>query len=65
MADALPRERWVLTAGVLFVVLGGLFPNAIVAVGTMGTEAQAVSVAHLRTHKGSGAVWDRLRSIGR
>ena len=30
MADALPRERWVLAAGVLFVVLGGLFPNAIV-----------------------------------
>jgi NADH-quinone oxidoreductase subunit M len=31
MADALPRERWILTVGVLFVVLGGLFPNAIVA----------------------------------
>jgi len=31
MADALPRERWILAAGVLFVVLGGLFPNAIVA----------------------------------
>jgi NADH-quinone oxidoreductase subunit M len=32
MADALPRERWILTAAVFFVVLGGLFPNAIVAV---------------------------------
>jgi NADH-quinone oxidoreductase subunit M len=31
MADVLPRERWILTAGVLFVVLGGLFPNVIVA----------------------------------
>jgi NADH-quinone oxidoreductase subunit M len=31
MADALPRERWILAAGVAFVVLGGLFPNAIVA----------------------------------
>ena len=31
MADALPRERWILAAGVLFVVLGGLFPNVIVA----------------------------------
>ncbi len=31
MADALPRERWILTAGVLFVVLGGLFPSVIVA----------------------------------
>ena len=30
MADALPRERWILAAGILFVVLGGLFPNAIV-----------------------------------
>lgn len=31
MADALPRERWILAAGVLFVVLGGLFPNTFVA----------------------------------
>lgn len=31
MADALPRERWILAAGAVFVVLGGLFPNAIVA----------------------------------
>jgi NADH-quinone oxidoreductase subunit M len=31
MADALPRERWILALGVLFVVLGGLFPNVIVA----------------------------------
>jgi len=30
MADALPRERWILTIVVLFVVLGGLFPKAIV-----------------------------------
>jgi len=43
MADALPRERWILTAAVLFVVLGGLFPNAIVAVGSM--EAEAVEQA--------------------
>jgi len=33
MADALPRERWILTAGILVVVLGGLFPNAILALG--------------------------------
>jgi NADH-quinone oxidoreductase subunit M len=31
IADALPREQWILAAGVLFVVLGGLFPSAIVA----------------------------------
>ena len=30
MADALPRERWILAGIVLFVVLGGLFPNAMV-----------------------------------
>ncbi len=30
MADALPRERWILAAGVLFVIFGGLFPNAVV-----------------------------------
>jgi len=36
MADALPRERWILTVAVLFVVLGGLFPSAIVALGPMG-----------------------------
>lgn len=29
-ADALPREQWILTAGVLFVILGGLFPSTIV-----------------------------------
>jgi NADH:ubiquinone oxidoreductase subunit 4 (subunit M) len=31
VVDALPRERWVLAVGMLFVVLGGLFPNVIVA----------------------------------
>jgi len=34
IADALPRERWVLTSGVLFVVVGGLFPAAIIDLGT-------------------------------
>jgi NADH-quinone oxidoreductase subunit M len=29
-ADALPRERWILAATVLFVIFGGLFPNVIV-----------------------------------
>jgi NADH-quinone oxidoreductase subunit M len=38
MADALPRERWILTAGVLLVVLGGLFPNAFVAVQSAQAE---------------------------
>jgi NADH-quinone oxidoreductase subunit M len=43
MADALPRERWILTAGVAFVVLGGLFPNLIVA--RRAAEAQTVEQA--------------------
>ena len=38
MADALPRERWILAAGVLFVVLGGLFPTAIVALQSAQAE---------------------------
>jgi NADH-quinone oxidoreductase subunit M len=41
-ADALPRERWILAAGVLFVVFGGLFPNAIVA----PRSAEAETVEH-------------------
>jgi len=47
MADALPRERWILATGVLFVVLGGLFPNAIVALGRMerGAIGQVRSLA--------------------
>jgi NADH-quinone oxidoreductase subunit M len=43
MADALPRERWTLAVGVLFVVLGGLFPNAIVAL--QSAEAEIVAQA--------------------
>lgn len=39
IADALPREQWILAAGVLFVVLGGLFPNAIVAPRLAQAEA--------------------------
>jgi NADH-quinone oxidoreductase subunit M len=39
-ADALPRERWILAAGVLFVVFGGLFPKAIVA--ERSAEAETV-----------------------
>jgi NADH-quinone oxidoreductase subunit M len=38
MADALPRERWILTAGVLFVVLGGLFPTAFIALQSAQAE---------------------------
>jgi NADH-quinone oxidoreductase subunit M len=49
MADALPRERWILTAGVLFVVLGGLFPTAMVVLRSAeaGVVQEALS-AHVR-----------------
>jgi NADH-quinone oxidoreductase subunit M len=46
MADALPRERWILAAGVLFVVLGGLFPNAFVAL--QSAQAEVVNQANDR-----------------
>jgi NADH-quinone oxidoreductase subunit M len=39
MADALPRERWILTVVVLFVVLGGLFPNAVVLLVPISSDA--------------------------
>ena len=32
VADALPRERWVLSSIVLLIVLSGLVPNAVVAI---------------------------------
>jgi NADH-quinone oxidoreductase subunit M len=37
-ADALPRERWALAAGILFVVLGGLFPSAMVVHRSVETD---------------------------
>jgi len=39
VADALPRERWSLAAGVIFVVLGGLFPNTIISPQSAEAEA--------------------------
>ena len=43
LVDALPRERWILAAGLVFVVLGGLFPDVIVA--RRSAEAQLVKRA--------------------
>jgi NADH-quinone oxidoreductase subunit M len=53
MADALPRERWILTAAVLFVVLGGLFPNAIVALRP--AQAETVEQASFARRAGMEA----------
>jgi NADH:ubiquinone oxidoreductase subunit 4 (subunit M) len=47
MADALPRERWILAVGVLFVVLGGLFPSAFVAL--QSAQAEVVDQANDRS----------------
>ena len=44
MADALPRERWALAAGLFFVVVGGLFPNLIVAQRFVEADAVAVGI---------------------
>jgi NADH-quinone oxidoreductase subunit M len=51
VVDALPRERWILAIGIIFVVLGGLFPNVIVA--RRSAEADLVERAgraHARLH---------------
>lgn len=41
VVDALPRERWILAIGIVFVVLGGLFPNVIVARPSVEAELAA------------------------
>ena len=43
VVDALPRERWILAISIVFVVLGGLFPNIIVA--RRSAEADFVTMA--------------------
>jgi NADH-quinone oxidoreductase subunit M len=48
VVDALPRERWVLAIGSVFVVLGGLFPNVLVA--RRAAEADLVAGA-VRPHQ--------------
>ena len=45
MADALPRERWMLSACVVFVVAGGVFPSAIVTRWAVQTESIEQTVA--------------------
>lgn len=50
VVDALPRERWVLAVGMVFVVLGGLFPNAFVARRSAEADlvARATETKHAR-----------------
>ena len=53
VVDALPRERWILAIGSVFVVLGGLFPNVLVA--RRAAEADLVAGA-VRAHQPSSRV---------
>jgi NADH-quinone oxidoreductase subunit M len=47
-ADALPRERWTFTAAILFIVLGGLYPQAIVILRSVeSTVVQETLRAHV------------------
>lgn len=48
VADALRRERWVLTAALLFLLLGGLFPSLPMRLPSIAAErlVQAVSGSH-------------------
>lgn len=48
VADALRRERWVLTAALLFLVFGGLFPAQVMRLPAIAAErlVKAVSGSH-------------------
>lgn len=45
LADALPRERWVLIAALLFLVLGGLFPSQPMRLPAIAAEKLMKSVS--------------------
>ncbi|NOT59157.1 MAG: hypothetical protein HOP19_02915 [Acidobacteria bacterium] len=47
LADALPRERWALTTAFLFLVLGGLFPSALIKLPAIAAERLAGKAAHV------------------
>ena len=54
MADALPRERWILAGIVLFLVLGGLFPNATVIEHSSGVDVGEAIRSFDNLHRGTG-----------
>lgn len=47
IADALPRERWVLVAALLFLVLGGLFPAQPMRLPSLAAERLMKSIPGL------------------
>lgn len=58
MTDALPRERWILTLAVLFVVLGGLFPSAIVALRPGDGISTQMGAVLERSGSATSKTWD-------
>jgi NADH-quinone oxidoreductase subunit M len=65
MADALPRERWILTAGVIFVVLGGLYPDTVVPLRPQQREKPPLSGRSARTLPGRQYPLDLIGKVGR
>jgi len=59
VVDALPRERWTLAIGIVFVVLGGLFPNVIVA-----RRSAEADLAGKATHAHWRGVMATFRTLG-
>jgi NADH:ubiquinone oxidoreductase subunit 4 (subunit M) len=51
IADALRRERWVLTGALLFLLIGGLFPAQLMRLPAVAAErlVRAVSGSHNAT----------------
>jgi NADH-quinone oxidoreductase subunit M len=49
LADALPRERWVLTAALLFLLLGGLFPAPLIRLPAIAAT-RIVNLVSNQTH---------------
>ncbi|MDQ3011814.1 MAG: hypothetical protein M3X11_14035 [Acidobacteriota bacterium] len=45
IADALPRERWVLTAALLFLIVGGLFPAQLMRLPALAAERLVKAVS--------------------
>ena len=49
LVDALPRERWILTAALLFLLLGGLFPAPLIRLPALAAE-RIVAVISDQSH---------------
>lgn len=61
LPDALPRERWVLAACILFLVLGGLMPRSFVELRSSAAEAMAATEAAASTRVSTAERWFESR----